>query len=72
MLRLFKKIKYAIISKYAERKIDKVCGCEFKIRINVQNVSKPDGKKAEQIKIEVTADSNDCKKLINSLLKKGQ
>ena len=72
MFKLFKRIKYAIISEFAERKINKECECEVNINIKVIKVQEPDGRTAEKIKTEITAYKDDYKKLIDVLLKKSQ
>lgn len=71
MLKLFKKIKYYILSKAVGRKIDRLYGCEASINIKFIGGQNPDGKPTEQIKIEITADAKDCKKLIDVLFTKG-
>lgn len=72
MLKLFNRIKYAILSKTAERKINKKYECCISIKIKEFEVLQEDGKKSTVIKTEITSYEKDCKKLINSLLKEGR
>lgn len=71
MLRFLRKIKYAMISKSAERKINKKYGCHISIKIKEFEVLQEDGKISKIVKTEITTYEKDCKKLIDSLLKEG-
>ena len=72
MLKLFKRMKYAILSKAAERKINKKYGCRISIRIREFEVLQEDGKVSTIVKTEITSYEKDCKKLIDGLLTKGR
>ena len=71
MLKLFKRMKYAILSRAAERKLKKKYGCNASIKMKLIRVRKSDGKIAEIIKTEIAAYETDYAKLINVLLTKG-
>lgn len=70
MLKLFKRIQYAILSKTAERRINKKYGCHISIKVKEYEVRDIDGKNKSKIKTEITAYKKDCKKLITALLMK--
>ena len=72
MLKLFRKIKYTIMSKIAERKLKKKYGCEMFIKINEFKVQDKDGTVKKIIKAEITSYEKDYKKLIDVLLTKGR
>lgn len=72
MLKLFKRIKYSMMSKMAERKLRKKYGCNASIKINLIKVQMPDGKIVNKLKTEITAYEKDYKKLMDVLLTKGQ
>ena len=72
MLKIFRKMKYAILSKTAERKINKKYGCHISVKIKEFEVLQEDGKVSTIVKTEITSYEKDCKKLINSLLAKGR
>lgn len=72
MFKMFRKIKYAILSKVAERKVKKQYGSSITIKIEEFNVSKEDGTVDKMIKTEITTYQKDYKNLINNLFKKGQ
>ena len=72
MFKLFRKMKYSILSKIAERKINKKFGIHISIKIKEFKVQQEDGAVKNVIKTEITLYEKDCKKLINVLLKKGQ
>ena len=68
MLKIFKKMEYAIISKIAERKFNKKYGCDISIKVKKYDVKDKRGKAKSKIKTEITAYEDDCKKLIAALL----
>ena len=68
MLKILKKIECAIISKTAERKINKKYGCDISIKVKEYDVRDKRGKVKSKIKTEITAYEEDCKKLIAALL----
>lgn len=72
MFKLFRKMKYAILSKTAERKINKKYGCHISIRIKEFEILQEDGKVSKIVKTEITSYEKDCKKLISSLLAEGR
>ena len=72
MLKLFRKIKYTIMAKIAERKLKKKYGCEMFIKIKEFKVQDKDGTVKKIIKAEITSYEKDYKKLIDVLLTKSR
>ena len=70
MFKLLKKLKYAVLSKIAERKLKRKYGCIASVKIKVIKVQQSDGKMVDQIKTEITSYEKDYKKLIDVLLMK--
>lgn len=62
MLKLFKRMKYAILSKVVKRKIKKVYGLKTSVKISEYDVTLDDGTVTTVIKVELIADKKDCKK----------
>lgn len=76
---MFKKLKYAILSKIAKRKMKQMYGRDISIKTNDYDISirfskfdviGQDGKVETKVKAEITTYEKDCEKLINHLLKK--
>lgn len=71
MFKIFKRLKYAMLSKIAEYKLNKSCGCNASIKIKLVKVREKNGEIVEKVKTEIIACEKDYKKVINSLLIKG-
>lgn len=61
MLKLFKRMKYAILSKVVKRKIKKEFGLKTSVRISEYDAELKDGTVTTVIKVELIADKEDCK-----------
>lgn len=61
MLKLFKRMKYAILSKTLKRDIKKEYGIKTSVKIQEYDVESKDGAVTTVIKVELIADKKDCK-----------
>ena len=69
MFKLFRKMKYAMLSKIAERKIKKRYGSHISIKIEEFDVPQENGLVSKMVKTEITSYKKDYEKLISNLIK---